>query len=168
MKNDDEEEMHIYDYTVQKVNGTTVDLGSLKGKVLLIVNTATKCGFAPQFTGLEDLHKKYADQGLVVMGFPSGQFAGQELDDSEEILEICKVNFGVTFDIFKKIDVNGKTADPLFVFLRKKTKGLFGNSIKWNFTKFLIDRQGNSIKRFAPAVTPDKLEGDIIRLLSID
>jgi len=160
--------MHIYDYTVQKVNGTTVDLGSLKGKVLLIVNTATKCGFAPQFTGLEDLHKKYADQGLVVMGFPSGQFAGQELDDSEEILEICKVNFGVTFDIFKKIDVNGKTADPLFVFLRKKTKGLFGNSIKWNFTKFLIDRQGNSIKRFAPAVTPDKLEGDIIRLLSID
>ena len=168
MKNHNEEEMRIYDYTVQKVNGTTVDLGSLKGKVLLIVNTATKCGFAPQFTGLEDLHKKYADQGLVVMGFPSGQFAGQELDDSEEILEICKVNFGVTFDIFKKIDVNGKTADPLFVFLRKKTKGLFGNSIKWNFTKFLIDRQGNSIKRFAPAVTPDKLEGDIIRLLSID
>lgn len=168
MKNHNEEEMRIYDYTVQKVNGTTVDLESFKGKVLLIVNTATKCGFAPQFTGLEKLHKKYADQGLVVMGFPCGQFAGQELDNDEEILEVCTVNFGVTFDIFKKIDVNGKTADPLFTFLRKQTRGFFGNSIKWNFTKFLIDRQGTRIKRYAPTVTPDTLEGDIIKLLSID
>lgn len=132
----------------------------------MIVNTATKCGFAPQFTGLEELHKKYAEQGLVVLGFPSGQFAGQELEKGEDILESCKVNFGVTFQIFNKIDVNGKNADPLFAFLRKKTRGLFGGSIKWNFTKFLIDRQGNVVKRFAPAVTPDKIEADIIKLLA--
>lgn len=158
--------MSVHNFSVQKVNGTQVDLGSFKGKVLLIVNTATKCGFAPQFTGLEELHKKYADQGLVVLGFPSGQFAGQELDKGEEILEVCKINFGVTFQIFNKIDVNGKNADPLFAFLRKKTRGLFGSSIKWNFTKFLIDQQGNVVKRFAPAVTPDKLEADIIKLLN--
>lgn len=158
--------MSVHNFSVQKVNGTQVDLGSFKGKVLLIVNTATKCGFAPQFTGLEELHKKYADQGLVVLGFPSGQFAGQELDNGEEILEVCKINFGVTFQIFNKIDVNGKNADPLFAFLRKKTRGLFGSSIKWNFTKFLIDQQGNVVKRFAPAVTPDKLEADIIKLLN--
>lgn len=158
--------MSVHNFSVQKVNGTKVDLASFKGKVLLIVNTATKCGFAPQFTGLEVLHKKYANQGLVVLGFPSGQFAGQELEKGEDILEACKINFGVTFQIFNKIDVNGKNADPLFAFLRKKTRGFFGSSIKWNFTKFLIDQQGNVVKRFAPAVTPDKLEADIIKLLN--
>ncbi|HKL86223.1 MAG TPA: glutathione peroxidase [Treponemataceae bacterium] len=157
--------MSIYEYSATKVNGEKVALESFRGKVLLIVNTATKCGFAPQFTGLEELHKKYGEKGLVVLGFPCSQFAGQELDDNAEILNVCKINFGVTFQIFNKIDVNGKTADPLFSFLRKKTGGLLGNSIKWNFTKFLIDREGNVLKRFAPAVTPDKIEGDIIKLL---
>ena len=157
--------MNIYNFSARKVNGTEVSLDSFRGKVILIVNTATKCGFAPQFTGLEELHKKYVDQGLVVLGFPSGQFAGQELDDGQEILEVCKINFGVTFQIFGKIDVNGKNADPIFAFLRKKTGGFLGNSIKWNFTKFLIDREGKTIKRFAPAVTPAHIENDIIQLL---
>lgn len=157
--------MSVYDFSVKKANGASVNLADYKGKVLLIVNTATKCGLAPQLRGLEELHKKYAEKGLAVLGFPCSQFAGQELDDADEIHAVCQMNYGVTFQFFDKIDVNGKTAHPLFAYLRKKTGGLFGNSIKWNFTKFLIDAEGKTIQRFAPATVPAKMEQKIAALL---
>lgn len=158
--------MDFYDFTVRRTGGKTLETSSLKGKVVLIVNTASKCGFTPQFAGLEELHKKYADRGLVILGFPCGQFADQELKTSEEIHSFCQRNYGVTFEMLEKIDVNGKNADPLFVYLRKKTRGLLGDSVKWNFTKFLIDRQGTVVKRFAPATPPSSMTASIESLLS--
>jgi glutathione peroxidase len=158
--------MNIYDFSVRRMNGTTLELSSLKGKVVLIVNTASKCGLAPQLIELESLHKKYADKGLVILGFPCGQFAGQELESGDEIHSFCQRNYGVTFQMLDKIDVNGSTAEPLFVFLRKKTKGLFGDSIKWNFTKFLINGNGDVVKRYAPTTVPSKIEDRIETLLA--
>ena len=157
--------MTIYDFKAKRPNGTELDLSSLKGKVLLIVNTASKCGFAPQFDGLEELHKKYSDRGLVVLGFPCGQFANQELETADEIHAFCKRNYGVTFEILDKVEVNGPGADPLFAYLRSKTRGLFGDAIKWNFTKFLVGPDGAVVKRYAPTTVPARLAVTIEELL---
>ena len=132
-----------------------------KGKVLMVVNTASKCGFTPQYKGLEALYQKYKDQGLVILGFPCDQFAHQEPGDDAQIAQFCEINFGVTFPLMKKIDVNGDNADPVFKFLKSKTRGLLGSSVKWNFTKFLISRDGSRIERFAPVTTPESLDKKI-------
>ena len=144
--------------------GETAPMSRYQGKVVLVVNTATKCGLAPQFEGLEHLYQKYKDKGLVVLGFPSDQFS-QEPEANETMLSTCKVNFGVTFPLFRKIDVNGKATDPVFVFLKNKLRGLFGGRILWNFTKFLVDGEGKPVKRFAPTVKPEKIDAYIVRLL---
>lgn len=157
--------MSIYQYNVKKSSGQEISMNDYAGKVMLIVNTATKCGLAPQFKDLETLHVKYAEQGLSVLGFPCSQFANQEVGNDSEIQAACQLNFGVTFQIMSKVDVNGATTDPLFQFLKKETGGLFGKEIKWNFTKFLIDRDGKVVKRYAPTVSPLKIEADIVRLL---
>jgi len=159
--------MGLYDFSVRRSNGTLLDIATLQGKTLLIVNTASKCGLTPQFAELEALHKRYATSGLVVLGFPCGQFAKQELDSADEIHSFCQRNYGVTFEVLDKIDVNGKDADPLFAFLRRKTGGLFGNSIKWNFTKFLVSRDGETILRFAPTTSPSRLTDKIEAMLQV-
>ena len=155
----------IYDFKARNNKGAEVDFADYKGKVLLIVNTASKCGFTPQYDGLEDLWKKYKDQGLVVIGFPCDQFAHQEPGSDAEIAEFCRLNHGVTFPLMSKIDVNGDNAHPIYKYLKAETKGLFGSAIKWNFTKFLISRDGTRIERFAPMATPASLEDKIKALL---
>ncbi|MCR5352589.1 MAG: glutathione peroxidase [Bacteroidales bacterium] len=155
----------IYDFKALNNKGVEVDFADYKGKVLLIVNTASKCGFTPQYDGLEELWKKYQDQGLVIIGFPCDQFAHQEPGSDAEIAEFCRVNHGVTFPLMSKIDVNGGSAHPIYKYLKSKTKGLFGSAIKWNFTKFLISRDGSRIERFAPVTTPAALEDKIKALL---
>ncbi len=158
--------MSIYEYEVKTIRGESQTLESYKGDVMLIVNTATKCGFAPQFDGLEKLHQTYRDQGLAVLGFPSSQFMNQELEEDSAIEEACKLNHGVTFPLFSKIDVNGTSAHPLFRYLTREAPGALGiKAIKWNFTKFLVDRSGKVVKRFAPTDTPEKIEEDIKKLL---
>lgn len=151
----------IYDFTARRTDGQETSLRDYDGKVLLIVNTASKCGFTPQYEGLEKLHRAYKDRGLVVLGFPCDQFAHQEPAGDAEIAEFCKINFGVTFPIMAKIKVNGRGAHPLFVHLRKKTPGLLGNSVQWNFTKFLVGRDGVTVTRFAPTDEPASLAADI-------
>ena len=156
----------IYDFEAQQMNGQTVPLARYKDKVLLIVNTASACGFTPQFGGLEELHKQYADKGLVVLGFPCNQFGKQEPGDEGAISEFCELNFGVSFPLFKKVDVNGSDAHPLFVNLKKSAPGLLGSQgIKWNFTKFLLSADGTVIKRFAPTTKPEDLTAEIEALL---
>ena len=158
--------MSIYDYEIMTISGQTQKLEAYRGKVLLIVNTATKCGFAPQFDGLEKLHQTYQDQGLAVLGFPSSQFMNQELEHNEDIAKACRINHGVTFPLFSKIDVNGSGAHPLYKHLASEAPGALGSkAIKWNFTKFLVDRDGRVVKRFAPADTPEKIEKHIRELL---
>ncbi|WP_027093718.1 glutathione peroxidase [Cohnella thermotolerans] len=158
--------MSIYDFEVSDIRGAKSDLTAYKGRVMLIVNTATKCGFAPQFKGLQKLYERYADKGLAVLGFPSNQFANQEPGDNAEIQQICELNHGVSFPLFAKIDVNGPGAHPLFTYLKNEAPGFLGTRrIKWNFTKFLVDREGRVVKRFAPAVTPEKIENAIQKLL---
>lgn len=158
--------MSIYEYEVKTIRGESQTLESYKGDVMLIVNTATKCGFAPQFDGLEKLHQTYRDQGLAILGFPSSQFMNQELEEDAAIEEACKLNHGVTFPLFSKIDVNGTNAHPLYKYLTSEAPGALGiKAIKWNFTKFLVDRSGKVIKRFAPTDTPEKMEEDIKKLL---
>ncbi|WP_145039422.1 glutathione peroxidase [Paenibacillus sp. Y412MC10] len=158
--------MSIYEYEVKTIRGESQTLESYKGDVMLIVNTATKCGFAPQFDGLEKLHQTYRDQGLAVLGFPSSQFMNQELEEDAAIEEACKLNHGVTFPLFSKIDVNGTNAHPLYKYLTSEAPGALGiKAIKWNFTKFLVDRSGKVIKRFAPTDTPEKMEEGIKKLL---
>ena len=156
----------IFDFKALTSNGKELDFAQFQGKVLLIVNTASKCGFTPQFKGLEELNQKYKEQGLVVIGFPCNQFAGQDPGTNDEISSFCQVNYGVTFQIMQKIDVNGKNAHPVFEYLRSQTGGFLGNRIKWNFTKFLISRDGSVVKRYAPTVEPSKLEADIEDFLS--
>jgi len=151
----------IYDFTVTNNQDEAVSLATYQGKVLLIVNTASKCGFTPQYKGLEALNLKYKDQGLVVMGFPCNQFARQEPGTDAEIASFCQLNYGVTFPMMSKIDVNGKDADPLYVFLKAKAPGMPTNSIKWNFTKFLVSRDGATIKRFGSSEKPEALEDDV-------
>ena len=155
----------IYDFKALTSKGQELDFSQFEGKVLLIVNTASKCGFTPQFAGLEELNQKYKDQGLVVIGFPCNQFASQDPGSDSEIEGFCQLNYGVTFQIMKKVDVNGDNADPIFKYLKSRTKDLLGSSIKWNFTKFLISKDGETIKRFAPTTKPEKLVKDIEAML---
>lgn len=157
--------MPFYDLHVRKPNGEQIDFKDLKGKVVLLVNTATKCGLAPQFDGLENLYQRYKDQGLVVLGFPCDQFAGQEPETNDTVEETCKLNFGVTFQLTEKVKVNGPETHPVFRYLKSKLGGWFGSGIKWNFTKFVVDKNGKPVKRFSPTTTPEKLESLIIQLL---
>ena len=157
--------MSIYEVKVKKSDGSEYDLSEYKGKAMLIVNTATKCGLSNQFDGLEDLYKKYQDNGLVVLGFPSNQFK-QELSNAEEAEQACRMSYGVTFPMHEIVKINGKEAHPLFDYLTSNTKGVLSSSIKWNFTKFLIDKNGNIVRRFGPTEKPENLEEDIKRVLS--
>lgn len=156
----------IYGMSAKSIAGEEVSLGEYKDKVLLIVNTASKCGFTPQYKGLEALYEKYKDQGLAILGFPCNQFGHQEPGDSDEISGFCERNFGVTFPLFEKVDVNGDDAHPLYVHLKEEAPGLLGSkSVKWNFTKFLVGRDGEVVKRFAPKDKPAGLESAIQALL---
>jgi len=158
--------MTVYDFKAESLEGQEIPMADYKGDVLLIVNTASKCGFTPQYEGLEKLHEKFKDRGLKVLGFPCNQFGSQEPGNETEIGSFCKKNYGVDFQMFKKIDVNGKNAHPLYKYLTQEAPGaLHTEAIKWNFTKFLVDRKGNVVKRYAPNVTPDKLEPEIEKLL---
>lgn len=157
----------VTEFSVKAPGGDEVDLSAYAGKVLLIVNTASKCGFTPQYEGLEALHRKYADQGFEVLGFPCNQFGSQEPGNAEEIANFCSLKYDVTFPLFAKIEVNGSGADPLFKHLKRKAPGLLGlDSIKWNFTKFLVSRDGEHVKRYAPTTKPEELEKDIEKLLA--
>lgn len=157
----------IYSIPLKKINGDEVSLEEYKGKVLLIVNTASKCGFTPQFEGLEKLYKRYVDKGLVILGFPSNQFLHQDPGSNDEISEFCSLNYGVTFPMFGKIDVNGPSTHPLYATLKQSAKGLLGSEkVKWNFTKFLVDKEGNVVKRFPPTTEPSKLAPEIEALLN--
>ena len=152
----------LYDFDAQQMNGQTVPLSQYRGKVLLIVNTASACGFTPQFGGLEALHQQYAGQGLVVLGFPCNQFGAQDPGSNEEIASFCQLNYGVSFPMMAKIDVNGPEATPLYQWLTAEAPGLLGSkAIKWNFTKFLVGKDGRVIRRYAPQDAPAKLAGDI-------
>jgi len=156
----------IYDFKVKTITNKEITLNEYKDKVLLIVNVASKCGYTPQYSGLEALYKKYKERGFVVLGFPCNQFASQEPDSEAKIENFCRVNFGVTFPMFAKIDVNGDRAHPLYNYLKSEQTGLLGTqAIKWNFTKFLVDKQGNIIKRFGSSTKPIELEGEIEKLL---
>ena len=155
----------IYDFTIQMPNGTEKTLKEYEGKPLIVVNTASKCGLTPQFKGLQELYEKYSDQGLEIIGFPCDQFNNQEYENIEETTQFCQINYGVTFPITAKIDVNGENAHPLFTFLKKQKKGILSDNIKWNFTKFLIDREGQVVERYAPTTVPNKIEEDIKKLL---
>ncbi|WHY20527.1 glutathione peroxidase [Paenibacillus sp. G2S3] len=158
--------MSIYDFEVNTLRGAEESLSKYKGKVLLVVNTASKCGFTPQYKGLQEVYEKFKDRGFEVLGFPSNQFAGQEPGESDEIAEYCEINYGVTFPMFEKIDVKGDEAHPLFKYLSKEAPGVLGSkSVKWNFTKFLVDQEGRVIKRFAPKTTPQQIESYISKLL---
>ena len=157
--------MTIYDYSVKAQDGSEVSLADYQGKVLLIVNTATGCGFTPQYEGLQDLYEKYQSQGLEILDFPCNQFGHQAPGSDEEITDFCQSRYGVTFRQFKKIEVNGEGEEPLYTFLKSQKKGVMGNQIKWNFTKFLVDRKGNVVERFAPTVTPEKIDEQIKELL---
>lgn len=158
--------MNIYDFSFKTSGGTEVSLSDYKNKVILIVNTATRCGLAPQLVELEALHAKYQEMGLVVIGFPCDQFMGQEPETNETVAHVCKINFGVTFTLSQKIEVNGKNSHPIFAFLKRELPaGIFMKSIKWNFTKFLIDKNGIPFKRYAPTVSPLEMERDIQNLL---
>jgi glutathione peroxidase len=157
----------IYDFEALGINGELVQLDQYKGKALLIVNTASACGFTPQFGGLEELHKTYGGQGLVVLGFPCNQFGAQDAGTNDEIASFCQLNFGVTFPMMAKIEVNGANATPLYQWLCKEAPGLLGSqSIKWNFTKFLVGKDGQVIKRYAPLDKPKALQKDIEKALT--
>jgi glutathione peroxidase len=156
---------NLYDFSATSLDGKPVDLSEYEGKAVLVVNTASKCGFTPQYEGLEKLYEQYADDGLVVLGFPCDQFGHQEPGGDEEIGEFCQRNYGVSFPMFSKVDVNGSNAHPLYQWLRKVKGGVLGDRIKWNFTKFLVDREGNVVKRYPSTTTPAKLEGDVKKVL---
>lgn len=158
--------MTIYQHTVTSNTGDAIPLEHYAGKTLLIVNTASKCGFTPQYKGLESLYKKYKDRGFEVLGFPCDQFGHQEPGSDDEIAQFCEMNFGVSFSLFKKVDVNGADEDPLFTELKNRAPGLLGSKrIKWNFTKFLVNDKGDVIKRYAPTMKPEDIEKDIVKLL---
>ncbi len=156
----------IEQFSVRRLNGDEVNLSSYGGQVLLIVNTASQCGFTPQYAGLEKLYRELKDRGLVVLGFPCNQFGGQEPGDASAIGQFCELNFGVSFPMFAKIDVNGENAHPLYAWLKHQVPGVLGTeAIKWNFTKFLVDRNGQVVERFAPATTPEDIRSAIEALL---
>ena len=157
---------NVFDFSATAIDGRSIDLSAYKGKVLLIVNTASKCGFTPQYKGLQKMFEQYADRGLEVLGFPCDQFGHQEPGNEADINSFCEINFGVSFPLFAKIDVNGKDAHPLFAHLKSEAPGLLGSEgIKWNFTKFLIDREGKVVSRYAPATSPESIAKDIEALL---
>jgi len=156
----------IYDFSAKDIDGKEQSLGAYKGKAMLVVNVASKCGFTPQYTGLEALYEKLRDKGLVVLGFPCDQFGHQEPGDEAEIKNFCSLNYDVQFPLFAKIDVNGANTDPLYKYLKHEAKGLLGSeSIKWNFTKFLVDKNGKVVKRYAPTDTPESIEKEIAAVL---
>lgn len=155
----------VYEFSVQKPDGTEQSLSEFEGKPLLIVNTASKCGFVKQFDELQEVYETYKDQGLTVLGFPSDNFNNQEFDSSNEAEEFCRMNFGVSFPMFAKVDVKGDRAEPLFQYLSSQKKGMLTEGIKWNFTKFLVDRQGNVVDRFAPQTGPLKMKDAIEKLI---
>ena len=156
----------IYDFSAKTLDGKEKSLADFHGQVLLVVNTASKCGFTPQYEGLEALYQKYHGNGLEILGFPCNQFGNQEPGDEAEIGQFCTLNYGVNFPMFAKIEVNGAGAHPLYQYLKKAQKGFAGTeAIKWNFTKFLIDRQGNVVERFAPLVKPAEIDPEVVRLL---
>ena len=156
----------IYDFSVDDIHGKKVALDKYKDKVMLIVNTASKCGFTPQYKGLEELYEKFHGKGLEVLGFPCNQFGSQEPGTEAEIAQFCELNYGVTFPMFAKVDVNGSSAAPLYKYLKAEKPGLLGSeAIKWNFTKFLVDRKGNVLARYAPNDTPESMAGDIEKAL---
>jgi glutathione peroxidase len=157
--------MGLYDLLATLNNGKEKKLSDYKGKVLLIVNTASECGFTPQYHGLEEIYERYKERGLEVLGFPCDQFGHQEPGNDKEIQSFCEVNYGVTFPLFSKIEVNGPNTHPVFKFLKSEKGGLLGDNIKWNFTKFLVDRDGNVIDRYAPQTTPVRIAPDIEKLL---
>lgn len=159
--------MNIYDYVVKNRKNEDVSLSDYKGKVLLIVNTATGCGFTPQYEGLENLYKKYHEKGLEILDFPCNQFGNQAPGTADEIHEFCQLKYNTSFDQFAKIDVNGENEEPLYTFLKGAKKGLINSNIKWNFTKFLVDKEGNVVERYASTVTPEKIEKKIVELLEI-
>ncbi|MCH5343673.1 MAG: glutathione peroxidase [Acetatifactor sp.] len=157
--------MSIYDHTVKDAEGNDVSLQDYRGKVLLIVNTATGCGFTPQYEGLQDLYEKYQEKGLEILDFPCNQFGNQAPGTEEEIEDFCQSRYGVTFKMFKKICVNGENEEPLYTYLKSQKGGVMGSKIKWNFTKFLVDREGNVIERFAPTTTPEQIDEKVAALL---
>lgn len=157
--------MTIYDIEVQKPNGDAYKLDAYKNKVMLIVNTASECGFTPQFEGLQALYEKYKDQDFIILGFPCNQFGGQEPGTGEEATQNCKINYGVSFPMHEKIDVKGEQQHPLFKFLTEAQNGFFNEKIKWNFTKFLVDKNGDVVQRFSPQKKPSQLESEIEALL---
>ena len=159
------EAKNLYDFTVKNKKGESVSLAEYKGKVVLIVNIATKCGFTPQLKGLEELWNTYQDKGLVILGFPCNQFANQNPGSDNQTQEFCSLNYGVTFPILKKINVNGNDADPLYKWLKSKKEGILWSAIKWNFTKFLINKNGEVVHRFAPTASPSSLEKYIVNEL---
>ena len=156
----------IYDFSAKDIKGNEVSLADYQGKVLLIVNTASKCGFTPQFEGLQNLHKELGDKGFEVLGFPCNQFLSQDPGDEDAISQFCSLNYGVSFPMFAKIEVNGEGTHPLFRFLKKEAKGLMGSEkVKWNFTKFLVDSNGRVVRRYAPTAKPEEIRADIEKLL---
>ena len=160
--------MSIYKYRVKYRSGDSLNIAAFKGKAILVVNTASKCAFTPQFAGLQELHQDYKDRGLQVLGFPCNQFAKQDPHDNKTIVGFCQKNYGVKFPVFSRINVNGPDAHPLFKYLKDQARGvLWSKRIKWNFTKFLVDQEGNVIKRYAPATKPEQLRADIERILAV-
>ncbi|MBS4201741.1 glutathione peroxidase [Bacillus sp. FJAT-49732] len=157
--------MSVYQFSATLMNGEEKLLSDYEGKVLLIVNTATKCGFAPQLKELQELYDNYKEKDFEVLGFPCNQFMNQEPGSNEEVIETCQVNYGVQFPLFKKVNVKGKDAHPLYKYLTNESKGFVTSDIKWNFTKFLVDRNGEVIKRYAPTISPSKIEVDIIKMI---
>ena len=155
----------LHDFTARAIDGADVDLAAYSGRVVLVVNTASQCGFTPQYAGLQELHDRFADHGFAVLGFPCDQFGGQEPGSDEEISGFCERNFGVSFPLFSKVEVNGPGAHPVFDYLRSQKGGLLGNRIKWNFTKFLVGRDGRVVERYAPTTKPEKIADDIERAL---
>lgn len=157
--------MNFYDFNINTPTGKELHMSDFEGKTILVVNTATQCGLTPQFEGLEALHQEYKEKGLVILGFPCNQFAGQEPLSNDQMEESCQINHGVSFQLTEKIDVNGDDTHPIFKYLKNELGGILGSNIKWNFTKFLINKEGKPVKRYAPTTVPKSLEKDILKLL---
>jgi len=158
---------NFYQFEAKSLQGKEISMESYKAKAILVVNTASNCGLTPQYEGLENLYEKYKDKGFVILGFPCNQFGNQEPGDEKSISEGCLINYGVSFPMFTKVDVNGESAHPIFKYLKNELKGTFGNKIKWNFTKFLIDTNGKPMKRFSPLTKPEKIDKYISSMLNI-
>lgn len=156
----------FYSFKAKSLQGKEIEMSAYKGKTILVVNTASKCGLTPQFEGLEKLYQKYKEKGLVILGFPCNQFANQEPGDEKSISEGCLLNYGVTFPMFAKIEVNGENAHEIYKFLKKELRGILSSKIKWNFTKFLVDKNGKPVKRFSPLTKPEKIDKYLVKMLN--